>query len=320
LLLGSAKGRRGEMADARDLKSLIPRGVCGFDSRRRHFLMCFSCSRLNAPSRICLRFRAIFGQLLAILTFCARQREVREVPHQRKGWFIFRENIPGPEAFRRLLPARLLSGQKAASSELQLSRCREERAAAKAAQLARGDMDAVQLTGRDRLIYGRALDAITATGVALDAAATEYAQPAKTLAGHSLLDAANFYMRHHANGVAGRMVSEATEYFRQAKSGAGRSSVYLKEIRYRLGSFARAFNIEVRELVPQDVADYLEGLKLHPRNFNNQLAMLRTFFAFCEARGWLSKHADLLSRIERRSTTGSGIEIFTPAELRAFTR
>jgi hypothetical protein len=149
---------------------------------------------------------------------------------------------------------------------------------------------------------------------------TEYAQPAKTLAGHSLLDAANFYMRHHANGVAGRMVSEATEYFRQVKSGAGRSSVYLKEIRYRLGSFARAFNIEVRELVPQDVADYLEGLKLHPRNFNNQLAMLRTFFAFCEARGWLSKHADLLSRIERRSTTGSGIEIFTPAEVRVFTR
>jgi hypothetical protein len=168
------------MADARDLKSLIPRGVCGFDSRRRHFLMCFSCSRLNAPSRICLRFRAIFGQLLAILTFCACQREVRQVPHRRKGWVIFRENIPGPEAFRPLFPARLLSGQKAASSELQLSRCREERAAAKAAQLARGDMDAVQLTGRDRLIYGRALDAITATGVALDAAATEYAQAAKT--------------------------------------------------------------------------------------------------------------------------------------------
>ncbi len=28
--------RRGEMADSRDLKSLIPKGVCGFESRRRH--------------------------------------------------------------------------------------------------------------------------------------------------------------------------------------------------------------------------------------------------------------------------------------------
>ena len=94
-------------------------------------------------------------------------------------------------------------------------------AAAKAAQLARGDVDAVRLTGKDRLIYGRALDAIKATGVALDAAATEYAQAAKTLAGHSLLDAANFYMRYHANGVAGRMVSDAIEDFRQAKRGQG---------------------------------------------------------------------------------------------------
>ena len=45
--------------------------------------------------------------------------------------------------------------------------------------------------------------------------------------------------------------------------------------------------------------------------------MLRTFFGFCQARGWLSRHADLLSRIERRSATGSAIEIFTPKELRA---
>ena len=44
--------------------------------------------------------------------------------------------------------------------------------------------------------------------------------------------------------------------------------------------------------------------------------MLRTFFRFCQARGWLSKHADLLSRVERRSAIGSEIEIFTPGELR----
>jgi hypothetical protein len=31
--------RRGEMADARDLKSLVPKGTCGFESRRRHIFM-----------------------------------------------------------------------------------------------------------------------------------------------------------------------------------------------------------------------------------------------------------------------------------------
>ena len=74
------------------------------------------------------------------------------------------------------------------------------------------------------------------------------------------------------------MVADAIEEFRQAKSGAGRSAVYLKDIRYRLGGFAKAFDLEVRELVAQDVAEYLEGLKLQSRGFNNHLSMLRTFF------------------------------------------
>jgi integrase len=182
--------------------------------------------------------------------------------------------------------------------------------------LARGDVDAVQLTGKDRLVYGRALDAIKATGVALDAAATEYAQAAKALAGHSLMDAANFYMRHQANGVTGRMVSDAIEDFRQAKSGAGRSSVYLKEIRYRLGSVASFQSRSSPTCRPRRCRLPRRTQAAFPQ-FNNQLSMLRTFFRFCQARGWLSKHADLLSRTERRSATGSDIDIFTPKELRA---
>jgi integrase len=225
---------------------------------------------------------------------------------------IYRDRKPSGDYYRVVY---YLGGKRYRLSFTALEEARTE-AQAKAAQLARGDLDAVQLNGRDRLTYGRALDAIRPAGIALDTAATEYAQAAKILAGHSLIEAASFYMRHHANQVAARMVADAVEDFWQAKGGAGRSAAYLKEIQYRLGSLARSFNVEVRDLVAQDVADYLEGLKLHPRNFNNQLSMLRTFFGFCQTRGWLSKHADLLSRVERRSASGSDIEIFTPGELR----
>jgi integrase len=225
---------------------------------------------------------------------------------------IYRDRKPSGDYFRLVY---YLGGKRHRLNFKSLDAAKRE-AFAKVAQLSRGDVDAVQLNGKDRQTYGRALDALKFTGVALDAAATEYAQAARTLAGHSLLDAVNFYMRHGVNGVSGRMVSDAVTDFRQAKSGAGRSAVYLKDINYRLGGFARAFNIEVRELIAQDVADYLEGLKLHSRSFNNHLSMLRTFFRFCQARGWLSKHSDPLSRIERRSATGADIEIFTPGELR----
>src|SRR4029077_11704339 len=46
-------------------------------------------------------------------------------------------------------------------------------AEAKAAQLSRGDVDAMQLCGKDRLVYGRALEAVREHGVPLDAAALE---------------------------------------------------------------------------------------------------------------------------------------------------
>ena len=307
------------MADARDLKSLIPRGVCGFESRRRQLFMSLLSNVLKRTfSRNQLHFSGGFrtvGRHLARMP--SRTKGEKEFPLTVKAGStavkIYRDRKPSGDYFRLVY---YLGGKRHRLCFSSLDAARTE-ASAKAAQLARGDADAVQFNGKDRLTYGRALDAIRPTGVALDTAATEYAQAARILAGHSLIEAASFYMRHHANQVAARMVADAVEDFRQAKSAAGRSAVYLKDIRYRLGSFAKAFNVEVRDLVAQDVADYLEGLKLHPRNFNNQLSMLRTFFGFCQARGWLSKHADLLSRVERRSASSSDIEIFTPEELRA---
>ena len=60
----------------------------------------------------------------------------------------------------------------------------KKEADAKAAQLSRGDVDAAQLTGRDRLVYGRALEALRPLNVPLDAAALEYADARKVLARH----------------------------------------------------------------------------------------------------------------------------------------
>ncbi len=139
---------------------------------------------------------------------------------------IYRDRKPSGDYFRLVY---YHGGKRHRPNFRSLDDARRE-AAAKVAQLARGDVDAVQLTGRDRLTYGRALDAVKPLGVALDAAAIEYAQAAKTLAGHSLIDAAGFYMRHHGSGVTGRLVADAVQDFRNAKVTAGRSTDYLRDI------------------------------------------------------------------------------------------
>ncbi len=94
-------------------------------------------------------------------------------------------------------------------------------AEAKAAQLSRGDLDALQITGRDRLVYGRALEAIRPLDMALDAAALEFAEAKKTLDGFSLAEAARFYMRHHGRGIRPKPVADAVTEMIAAKTEKG---------------------------------------------------------------------------------------------------
>jgi hypothetical protein len=54
-------------------------------------------------------------------------------------------------------------------------------AEAKASQLSRGDMDAMQLNGNDRLAYGRALDAVKEFNLPLDTVAASTARPGNCL-------------------------------------------------------------------------------------------------------------------------------------------
>ena len=178
-------------------------------------------------------------------------------------------------------------------------------------------MDAVQITGRDRLVYGRALEAIRDHGSPLDAVAIEYSEAKKLLDGVPLLDAARFYARHHQRGIKHKAVPDAVYEMIAAKKTKGVSDVYLADLRYRLGVFKEAFHCDLSALVPDDVAGFFEHLRLSPRSYNNFLRTLRTFFAFAQKHGWLSKEADLLVRVEKRSEKRAPVEIFTPAELTA---
>ena len=192
-------------------------------------------------------------------------------------------------------------------------------AEAKAAQLSRGDIDAIHLTGRDRLVYGRALEAVKEHGAPLDAVALEYSEARKLLNGVSLIDAARFYSRHHGRGITGKSVADAGDAMIDAKTAKGVSSVYLSDLRYRLGIFSNAFHCDVNALAPVDLQAFFEKRLdgLSPRSHNNFLRAIRTFLRFAQNHGWLSKEADLLARVEQRSEKPVPVEIFTPAELTA---
>ena len=193
-------------------------------------------------------------------------------------------------------------------------------AEAKASQLSRGDMDAVQLSGKDRLVYGRALDAVKEFVLPLDAVAIEYSQARKLLDGVPLIDAARFYARHHGKGIKRKSVALAVDEMIERKTTKGVSELYLADLRYRLGVFKEAFQCDVSAITPDDVATFFDGLKLSPRSHNNFLGALKTFFRFAQKHDWLSKEVDLLSRVEKHNGKPTVVEIFTPSELAALLR
>lgn len=188
-------------------------------------------------------------------------------------------------------------------------------AEAKASQLSRGDVDAAQLSGKDRLEYGRACDAVKDFKLPLDSVAIEYKEARNLLDGVPLIDAARFYSRHHGKGIKRKSVALAMDEMIERKTTKGVSELYLADLRYRLGVFTQAFHCDVNAISPDDVATFFDGLKLSPRSHNNFLCALRTFFRFAQKHDWLSKEVDLLSRVEKRNGKPTPVEIFTPKEL-----
>ena len=226
---------------------------------------------------------------------------------------IYRDRKPSGTYFR---VAYQVGGKRHRLNFSDLDKAKLE-AEAKAAQLSRGDVDAMQLTGRDRLVFGRAVDAVREFDLPLDAVANEYQEARKLLDGVSLIDAARFYSRHHGRGIKHKSVADAVGGLIAAKTAKGVSQVYLADLRYRLGVFKKAFHCDISALVPDDVARFFDGLKLSPRSYNNFLTTLRTFFGFAQRHSWLSKEADLLARVEKRNEKRTPVEIFTPGELTA---
>lgn len=188
-------------------------------------------------------------------------------------------------------------------------------AESQASKLSRGDVDAMQLTGKDRLVYGRAVEAVRELAIPLDAAALEYSEASKLLNGASVIDAARFYSRHHSRGIKSKAVADAVDEMIATKRQSGASELYLSDLRYRLGTLKAACHCDVNALVPDDLTRFFDALKLSARSYNNFLRALKTFFSFAQKQRWLSKESNLLECIEKRKEKSAAVEIFTPAEL-----
>jgi integrase len=210
-----------------------------------------------------------------------------------------------------------------------LAKARQEAQLA-AIKIGNGELEALKLKGHDRTDYVRAMQRLREwkPDANLNLAVTDYVAAVKRLPETtSLKEAVDFYIKRHPIGLPPKTVREVVDELIESKTKSGRSDVYVKDLRLRLGQFADSFNVRISTITGKQIEDFLRAPRpargkegkartLSGRTQNNFRKLIKTLFKLAVKRGYLPKDHDELDAVELADEENGDIEIFTPVELR----
>src|SRR5262245_7621484 len=163
-----------------------------------------------------------------------------------------------------------------------------KREANKVAQsLAVGDVEALKLTGAERQIYVEAERTLQAIGLPLHSVAHEFARAFNILGGPHIVEAARYYKQHVDVNLPPITAADAVEKFHAAKEAEGLSKMYLNDIRWLLGDFARAFQCALASIQPDDLRQYLNAKRIGLVAKQNSRRLMVVLYNFANTHGWL---------------------------------
>jgi integrase len=132
----------------------------------------------------------------------------------------------------------------------------------------------------------------------------------------TITEATRFYITHLEKLQRSISLEGLVSEYQASKRRANLSEVHLADLNYRLGRFVRSFGHEpVRALSPQAIEDWLHGLGLSPKSYNNFRSRLFSLFSYAQKRHYLDSNP--LEAVAQVKAVGSPPEIFTPEELSA---
>ncbi|MEI8289107.1 MAG: site-specific integrase [Verrucomicrobiota bacterium] len=194
------------------------------------------------------------------------------------------------------------------------------RAAAKVAieKIAEGNSEVLNLKAADAYAYTRARTALEGIEKEIDIVAMEYAEAYRLLKGKaSVLEACRFWAKKNDIDLPHVLVADAVKDFKLKCVADGKSKVRLKEINTVADSFALAFNVEIQNLEPKMISDYLTALKVAERTRRNYRNIIGYFNRWLVLRGYLTKGTDLLDGVQKYSARLHGeITTYTADEMR----
>lgn len=185
-------------------------------------------------------------------------------------------------------------------------------------QLAVGEHQALRLTAADRSCYLAAIKNLESIQLPLHVATAELVAARSLLPqGATLVQAVEFFARHHGHGRTRKNVGAVVAEFLDGRRKAGRSAVHIKDLSSRLTRFASAFECPMDTVNILEVDRFLERLNVQGRTRLNYLRHIGSLFRFAARRKYLPRETldDLLS-VDRPKVEEGEILIFSPEEIR----
>jgi integrase len=212
-------------------------------------------------------------------------------------------------------------------ADLEKARREAETAAIK---IGNGDLEALKLKAHDRTDYVRAMQKLREwkPDAELNTEVSNYVSVMRRLPDDvTLKEVVDYYLKRQPSRLPAKTVRNVVDELIESKTKAGKSDVYIKDLRLRLGQFADAFKMPIAGITGKEIEDFLRAPRpakgengkprfLAGRTQNNFRQLINTLFKFAIKRGYLPKDHDEMNSVELADEDNGDIEVFTPVELR----
>lgn len=180
-----------------------------------------------------------------------------------------------------------------------------------------GGWDALILRGSEKHAYERCRDWLRRCGKPLDFVVHEYLEAVGILKDLNVVEAARFYAKHQGHNVTPKPVPEIVQELLEALTRKGKSKFYVRDLRVRLGAFAKAYLCPLATVSGKDIDLYVSKLKGQARYKNNVLQAIGTLFSFARRQGYVHPDHEGISNLTHYEVRRKEVEVFTPAEVEA---
>src|SRR4029077_21107187 len=121
-----------------------------------------------------------------------------------------------------------------------------------------GRLELLSLSSSQCEEYGQAAELGVSSGLTLPSVALQFMDARKILGGVSIVEAAQFYKKHHQDVIA-KTIPQIREEFLAAKLAHGISRRYARNLTNLLKQFEKTFTCDLASVAGVDIAKFLSG-------------------------------------------------------------